>query len=102
MVVYDKVIASHVMNELPFMATENIMMASVKKGGDRQELHEKIRVYSMEAGREVKEFGRPNDLVDRIAADETFGLTKEEILHIRTESNKLKEEILKESGFLQN
>ena len=64
------------------MGTEEILMNAVLKGGDRQELHEKIRVYSMEAGREVKEFGRPNDLVDRIARDETFGLTKEEILHI--------------------
>ena len=55
-------------------------MNAVLKGGDRQELHEKIRVYSMEAGREVKEFGRPNDLVDRIADDSAFGMTKEEIL----------------------
>ena len=55
-------------------------MNAVLKGGDRQELHEKIRVYSMEAAREVKEFGRPNDLVDRIANDKSFGLTKEEIL----------------------
>lgn len=79
-VVYENVIKSNMMKELPFMATEEILMDAVLKGGDRQELHEKIRVYSMEAGREVKEFGRPNDLVDRIAADETFGLTKEEIL----------------------
>ena len=64
------------------MGTEEILMNAVLKGGDRQELHEKIRVYSMEAGREVKEFGRPNDLVDRIANDASFGLTKEEILKI--------------------
>ena len=81
-VVYKNVIKTNMMQELPFMGTEEILMNAVLKGGDRQELHEKIRVYSMEAGREVKEFGRPNDLVDRIAADETFGLTKEEILHI--------------------
>ena len=62
------------------MRTEEIIMNAVLKGGDRQELHEKIRVYSMEASKEVKEFGRPNDLVDRIAGDESFGLTKEEIL----------------------
>ena len=81
-VVYENVIKTNMMQELPFMGTEEILMNAVLKGGDRQELHEKIRVYSMEAGREVKEFGRPNDLVDRIAKDETFGLTKEEILHI--------------------
>ena len=62
-------------------------MRAVLKGGDRQELHEKIRVYSMEAAREVKEFGRPNDLVDRIAADESFGFTKEEILDILNPDN---------------
>jgi len=62
------------------MATENIMMSAVKRGGDRQQLHERIRVHSMEAGRVVKEEGKPNDLIDRIAADPMFGLTKEEIL----------------------
>lgn len=81
-VVYKNVIKTNMMQELPFMGTEEILMNAVLKGGDRQELHEKIRVYSMEAGKEVKEFGRPNDLVDRIANDPTFGLTKEEILHI--------------------
>ena len=79
-VVYKNVIRTNLMQELPFMGTEEVLMNAVLKGGDRQELHEKIRVYSMEAAREVKEFGRPNDLVDRIAKDETFGLTKEEIL----------------------
>lgn len=79
-VVYENVIKTNMMQELPFMGTEEILMNAVLKGGDRQELHEKIRVYSMQAGREVKEFGRPNDLVDRIAKDETFGMTKEEIL----------------------
>ena len=62
-------------------------MNAVLKGGDRQELHEKIRVYSMEAGREVKEFGRPNDLVDRITNDSSFGLTKEEILKALSPEN---------------
>lgn len=86
-VVYENVIKKNIMEELPFMGTEEILMNAVLKGGDRQELHEKIRVYSMEAGRVVKEFGRPNDLVDRIAQDETFGLTKEEILHILNPDN---------------
>ena len=79
-VVYENVIKTKLMQELPFMATEEIIMNAVLKGGDRQELHEKIRVYSMEAGKEVKQFGRPNDLVDRIANDKSFGLTREEIL----------------------
>ena len=80
LVVYPKMIEKHLMDELPFMATENIMMAAVKKGGDRQALHEKIRVHSMAAGAVVKVEGKPNDLIDRIAADEAFGLTKQEIL----------------------
>lgn len=78
-VVYPEVIRSHVMSEIPFMATENIIMEAVKKGGDRQELHESIRVHSMEAGRQVKEFGRPNDLLERIASDEMFGLSLEDV-----------------------
>lgn len=82
MVVYDKVIAAHVNNELPFMATENIMMEAVKKGGDRQELHEKIRGYSMEASQRVKGEGLNNDLIDRIIADGGFGLTEKEIRDI--------------------
>lgn len=80
LVVYPKVIMSHVMNELPFMATENIMMSVVKKGGNRQELHERIREHSMAAGKRVKEEGLENDLIDRIAADPMFGMTREEIL----------------------
>lgn len=86
-VVYENVIKTNMMQELPFMGTEEIIMNAVLKGGDRQELHEKIRVYSMEAGREVKEYGRPNDLVDRIANDSSFGLTKEEILHALNPDN---------------
>ncbi|MBP3855130.1 MAG: adenylosuccinate lyase [Ruminiclostridium sp.] len=80
LVVYDKVVRQRVMKELPFMATENIMMRAVKKGGDRQQLHEAIRQHSMAAGRIVKEEGGDNDLVDRIAADPIFGITKEEIM----------------------
>lgn len=79
LVVYDKVIKKHMMAELPFMATENIMMDAVKRGGDRQMLHEQIRRLSLEAGYQVKELGLPNDLIDRIAAEPMFGLTKEEI-----------------------
>ena len=80
LVVYPKVIEAHMMAELPFMATENIMMDAVKAGGDRQELHEKIRVHSMAAGRVVKEEGKDNDLLERIAADPAFGVTIEELL----------------------
>ena len=78
--VYEKVIEKHLKEELPFMATENIMMDAVKKGGNRQELHERIRVHSIAAGAVVKEQGLPNDLVSRIAADPLFGLTEEEIV----------------------
>ncbi|WP_195970204.1 adenylosuccinate lyase [Clostridium thermobutyricum] len=82
MVVYDKVIRAHVNNELPFMATENIMMESVKRGGDRQELHERIRIHSMEAAKRVKGEGLDNDLIKRIIADDSFKLTEKEILDI--------------------
>ena len=77
--VYEKVIEKHIFEELPFMATENIMMRAVKRGGDRQELHERIRVHSVAAGAVVKEQGLPNDLVSRIAGDPLFGLTEAEI-----------------------
>ena len=80
LVVYEKVIRRRVMEKLPFMATENIMMESVKRGKDRQELHEIIRVYSHEAAAEVKLNGAANHLIDKIAADERIPLTKEEIL----------------------
>lgn len=82
LVVYPKVIGQRLMKELPFMATENIMMDAVKKGGNRQELHEKIRLHSLAAARIVKEEGGENDLVDRIAGDSSFGISKEEILEI--------------------
>ena len=77
LVVYPKVILKHVMDELPFMATENIMMEAVKHGGDRQELHEQIRMHSMEAGKRVKVDGETNDLIERIAADPLFGMSLE-------------------------
>lgn len=79
LVVYPKVIEKRLMNELPFMATENIMMDAVKAGGDRQELHEKIRTLSMEAGRNVKEKGLENNLLELIAADPAFNLTSDEL-----------------------
>lgn len=79
LVVYPKVIEKHLMAELPFMATENIMMDAVKAGGDRQELHERIRELSMEAGRNVKEKGLDNNLLELIAADPAFNLTEEEL-----------------------
>lgn len=78
--VYEKVIEKRVMEKLPFMATENIMMESVKRGGNRQELHERLRVHSHAAAARVKLEGKSNDLIDRIAADGSFPLSKEEIL----------------------
>ena len=79
LVVYEKVIEKHIMAELPFMATENIMMDAVKAGGDRQELHEKIRTLSMEAGRNVKERGLDNNLLELIAADPAFNLSLDDL-----------------------
>ena len=79
LVVYPKVIEKHLMAELPFMATENIMMDAVKAGGDRQELHEKIRTLSMQAGKNVKEKGLDNNLLELIAADPSFNLSLEEL-----------------------
>lgn len=75
LVVYPKVIAQRIQKELPFMATENIIMDAVKNGGDRQEIHEKIRLHSMEAAKQVKIEGTDNDLIERIANDPTFGLS---------------------------
>ena len=79
LVVYPKVIEKHMMAELPFMATENIMMDAVKAGGDRQELHERIRELSMEAGKTVKVEGKDNNLLELIAADPAFNLTLEDL-----------------------
>lgn len=86
LVVNSKVIEKHVREELPFMATENILMEAVKKGGDRQELHEVLRRYSIEAAGEIKE-GRPNNLIDKIAADGRFKMTKDEIEEMMDPSN---------------
>ena len=79
LVVHEQVIGRHIMEELPFMATENIMMDAVKRGGDRQELHERIRVLSQEAGRNVKDLGLANNLIELIAANPLFGLSREEL-----------------------
>lgn len=82
MVVYPKTIASHVFKELPFMATENIIMEAVKRGGDRQELHERIRVHSMEAAKRVKSEALENDLLERIIEDPFFKMKREEIVSL--------------------
>ena len=79
LVVYPKVIEKRLMSELPFMATENIMMDAVKAGGDRQELHERIRELSMEAGKNVKEKGVDNNLLELIASDDAFNLSLEDL-----------------------
>lgn len=87
LVVYPKVIHKHIMAELPFMATEVILMEGVKRGGDRQELHERIRVLSMEAAAVVKQEGKENDLIERILKDDHFKMSEEELLHILKPSN---------------
>lgn len=102
LVVYPKVIEKHVLDELPFMATENIMMEAVKRGGDRQELHERIRVHSMEAGKQVKVYGLKNDLVDRIANDPMFGLSREEILNVMEPSNYIGRSAEQVTEFIEN
>ncbi len=82
LVIYEKMIKKHIDQELPFMATETILMEAVKRGGDRQELHESIRVYSMEASRRVKEEGSDNNLISLVIEDPSFKMTKDEILSI--------------------
>ena len=79
LVVYPKVVRSRVMAELPFMASENIMMKAVKKGGDRQELHERLREHAVAAAAVVKQEGKPNDMIARVEADPAFGLSRKEI-----------------------
>ncbi len=87
LVVYPKVVRQRVLKELPFMATENIMMEAVKKGGDRQELHERLRMHSIAAGKVVKEEGGENDLIDRVCADPAFMLSHDEIDSILVPEN---------------
>lgn len=87
LVVYDKVINQRLMSELPFMATENILMDAVKLGGDRQELHEAIRVHSMAAAKTVKEEGKPNDLLERIAEDKRFNMSLDQLKSVMEPKN---------------
>lgn len=87
LVVYEKIINKHIMAELPFMATEYVIMECVKAGGDRQELHERIRQHSMEASKQVKIEGKENDLIDRIIADDYFKLDKEKLLALLNPKN---------------
>jgi adenylosuccinate lyase len=101
-VVYPKVITKHVMDELPFMATENIMMEAVKRGGDRQEIHERIRTHSMDAGKKVKVDGEKNDLIERIAADPMFGLTQDELNSVLEPKNYIGRCPEQVSEFVQN
>lgn len=87
LVVYPKIIEKRIMSELPFMATEYIIMEGVKNGGDRQELHERIRIHSMEAGKMVKVEGKDNDLIERILADDYFNIDKERLVEILDPKN---------------
>ena len=87
LVVYPKMIEKHIMAELPFMATEYIIMEGVKKGGDRQELHELIRVHSMEAGKQVKVEGLENDLIERIINDSSFDIDRDKLMQILDPKN---------------
>lgn len=102
LVVYPKVIRKHIMDELPFMATENILMKAVKKGGNRQELHERIRVHSIEAAKVVKEQGLDNDLVSRISGDEKFGLSKRDIENILLPENFIGCSAVQTEKFIEN
>lgn len=85
--VYPKMIEKHLADELPFMATENILMYCVKKGGDRQELHERIRRHSLEAAKEIKQYGSSNDLIKRILSDKTFNISEQEMEDILNAEN---------------
>ena len=102
LVVYPKVIEKRLMSELPFMATENIMMDAVKAGGDRQELHEKIRTLSMEAGRNVKKEGKENNLLELIAADPAFHMTLEELKACMEPSRYVGRSAVQVEAFLKN
>ena len=102
LVVYPKVMEQRLRRELPFMATENIMMDAVKRGGDRQQLHERIRVHSMAASRVVKEEGGENDLLERIAGDSLFGVTLEELEKMMEPSRYVGCAPLQTAGFLHD
>ena len=102
LVVYPKVVHQRIMRELPFMATENIMMSAVKKGGNRQELHERLRVHSIAAAKMVKENGTDNDLIDRVCADPAFGLRREEIDEILDPANFIGRSAVQVDDFLRD
>lgn len=102
LVVYDKVISKRLNSELPFMATENIMMDAVKQGGNRQEMHEKIRELSMEAGKHVKQDGKDNDLLDLILADPAFNLTEDDIAGCMDQTKYVGRSALQVEKFLAN
>ena len=102
LVVYPKVVESRIMKELPFIASENIMMGLVKKGGDRQEIHEKIRVHSIAAGKRVKEEGLENDMIERICNDPTLDITLEEIKEILVPSKYIGRCVEQVENFLAN
>ena len=102
LVVYPKVISKHIQDELPFMATEYIIMEGVKRGGDRQELHELIREHSMEAGKKVKVEGKPNDLVERILADSRFNIDKERLQQVLDPANFIGFAPIQTEEFLKN
>lgn len=100
LIVYPRVIEKHLLEELPFMATENIMMDAVKAGGDRQELHERIRTHSLAAGKIVKEEGKPNDLLARIAADPAFNISEEALQKVMKPENYIGRSIEQTTEFL--
>lgn len=102
LVVYPKVIENHLNNELPFMATENILMYCVKKGGDRQELHEAIRQHAVATATEIKMKGKSNDLIQRIAKDDRFPLTEEEIIAMLSPEKFIGRSIQQVEEFLNN
>ena len=100
--VYPKVIEKRLRSELPFMATENIMMDAVKRGGDRQVLHEKIRELSMEAGMNVKEKGLDNNLLELIAKEPMFGMTLEELQESMDPARYVGRSVIQVDNFLKN
>ena len=102
LVVYEKMIAKHIHDELPFMATEYMIMEGVKNGGDRQELHEIIRTHSMEAAKQVKMEGKANDLVERILANENFPIDKEKMLSLLDPVNFIGFASIQTEEFLNN
>ena len=102
LVVYAKVIETRVMRELPFIASENIMMDLVKAGGDRQEIHEKIRIHSLAAGKRVKEEGGENDMLERICADPSLNVTMEQLKKILVPSKYIGRCVEQVERFLEN